>query len=454
MKKIIAIVAAAAAIAGAAGAEALTLTVDEAVEMAVDRNLELMQAGISLRTAERAKDTAWNAFIPTIGASVGVSASHGIFDHDVTGTTSFSDPGNLGLEMGLSLSLPINMGLSPAIKKLQVDYQAGLLTYDMTRKGIEMQAQLQFYGLLTEKEDILIQQANIDLARKRLNQARDNYANGLVPELEVLSAEVAVSGLQPAYFSSLAAYEKDLMSFKTLLGLDLDAEVELNGDLDTDLYDLEAQALVSTYLSGRLDIQGLQRQIESLELSKRSTALNFNSPTLSLGYTWGMAGSNAEAMMGPTSPTTIGYMPIDSWSDWADQGSLSLSLQWKFDGFIPGSSTKVTLKEIQDGIDSMNLELEKAYQNAGMQITGLVYDLATARKTIEATTSGVELARRNYELTEEAYQVGTRELLDVDSAQTDYREASQQLLLAKFGYIANLLQLEFELNAPMEEFLK
>jgi outer membrane protein TolC len=44
--------------------------------------------------------------------------------------------------------------------------------------------------------------------------------------------------------------------------------------------------------------------------------------------------------------------------------------------------------------------------------------------------------------------------LDVDSAQNDYREASRQLLEAKYGYIAGLLQLEYALNAPMEEFLK
>ena len=94
-----------------------------------------------------------------------------------------------------------------------------------------------------------------------------------------------------------------------------------------------------------------------------------------------------------------------------------------------------------------------AFESAGMEITNLVNKLDTSRKTIEANTSSVDLARRNYELTEEAYNVGTRELLDVESRQQDYLAAAQQLLLAKYEYIAGLLDLEYALNTPMDEYL-
>jgi outer membrane protein TolC len=49
--------------------------------------------------------------------------------------------------------------------------------------------------------------------------------------------------------------------------------------------------------------------------------------------------------------------------------------------------------------------------------------------------------------------VGTRELLDVESAQNDYLAATQQLLVAKYEYIAGLLDLEYALNVPRDEFL-
>ena len=197
-------------------------------------------------------------------------------------------------------------------------------------------------------------------------------------------------------------------------------------------------------MAKRLDIRGLDKQIEALQYSKETLARNFNTPTLTLGYSYGLSGSNAE-YQGISGFGTA----IDPWSDWGDRSTLSLGLQWKFDGLIPGSKSDVQLKEMQDSIDSLIISKQMALDNAGIEITNLVNSLATSRRTIEANSSSVELAEKTYQLTEEAYAVGTRELLDVQSAQNDYLIATQQLLLAKYSYLAGLLDLELALNTPM-----
>ena len=459
MKKIIVFALAASLVATAATAETLSLTVDEAVELAMTRNLGLQQSAIELRTKERAKEKAWNVFVPSMAASAGVTADHyGLFDHEYAYSSGFGDAGNLGINGGLNLSLPINIGLSAGISTLKSDYEAGLLSYQDAAKQLEKNIRQQFYNLLANRENIQLEQANLELARKRLEQARNNFANGLVPELEVLSAEVTVASGQPKLDDVKAKYESMLLKFRFDLGIDRNLGIELDGDLETELYDMDAEELISRYMAGRLDLRELDQQIETLENTKKGMNWNMNSPTLNLGYTWGIGGSNSDSMSAYydsnlDGDSDLNYVGIDPWSDWADYGSLSIGLQWKFDGFIPGSNTNVQLKEMQDSIDTLILAKEMALEGAGMEITNSVNNLATARKTIEASTSAVELARRNYELTEEAYNVGTRELLDVETQQQAYLEATQQLLLAKYGYIAGLLDLEYALNAPMEEFL-
>ncbi|MDF1568123.1 MAG: TolC family protein [Spirochaetaceae bacterium] len=445
MKKIIFVTLVAVLAGGFLSAENLTLTVDEAVDLAVSRNLGLKQQGIDLRTRERSKDKAWNAFLPSIAASTGVSANHSLFDFDYSSSSAFSDAGNLGINAGLSMSLPLNVGVGGGISNLMADYEAGLIEYEDAQKQLERDVRKQFYSLLANEENIRIQESNLELAQKRYEQARSNFENGLAPELEVLSAEVTVANLRPALDGVAAGYESQLLYFKFLLGIDRNDELELVGELETELYDIEAEDLISRYMAGRLDLRGLDKQLEAIGYLKKGTALRLKTPTLSLGYSWGLSGSNADS----TFPATT----IEPWSDWADRGTLSLGLQWQLDGFIPGSSTDVQLKELQDAIDSLTLAKQMAIDNAGIEITNAVNNLATARRTIEATTSSVELARRNYELTEEAYQVGTRELLDVESAQNDYLAATQQLLVAKYKYIAGLLDLEYALNAPRDEFL-
>lgn len=446
MKRILFIVIAAAILSGAVGAETLTLTVDQAVELAIAQNLGLKQSGIDLRTKQRSKDTAWNAFLPSMSVSAGFNGTSGIFQFQGQAAPALTDPGNFGFTTGVSLALPINAAVGTGIKNLVAEFEAGQLSYEAAQKELERDVRKQFHLLLGSLENIKIQEANIDLAQNRLDQARNNFNNGLAPELEVLTSEVTVSNLQPAYNGVVNGYESLMLFFKFLLGVDRQTELVLEGNLDTELYDLNSEELINKYIARRLDIRGLDKQVEALEYSRKTVNRNFNTPTLNLGYSYSLSGTNADQSF------TTG-LPIEPWSDWNDRGALSLGLQWKFDGLIPGSKTNVQVKGIQDGIDALNIAREMAFQNAGIEITNLVNALDTARKTIEANRSSVDLARRNYELTEEAYNVGTRELLDVQSAQNDYLAAAQQLLLARYEYIAGLLDLEYALNASMDEFL-
>ena len=161
----------------AAGAETLTLTVEDAVEMAVSQNLRLKQSGIALRTLERAKDTGWNIFLPSM------IAKHGVFHSNIPTSSAITDPGNFGVNAALKLSLPLNVGDGAGIKSLRAKYEA-------SRKRLERDVKTYFYSILASQENIRLQQANIDLAQKRYEQARNNFENGLKPEIEVLSVNV------------------------------------------------------------------------------------------------------------------------------------------------------------------------------------------------------------------------------------------------------------------------
>jgi len=445
MKRILIPVLISVLFSGVIGAESITLTVDQAVEMAIAQNLGLKQEGIDVRTKERAKDSAWNAFLPSMSASAGFNSTAGLFQFNGITPPALTDPGAVGFTTGLNFSLPINAAVSTGIKNLVSDYEAGLISYEDAQKKLERDVRKQFFLLLGSQENIKIQEGNISLAEKRLTQARNNFDNGLAPELEVLSAEVTLANLQPAYNGTVASYDSLMLFFKFLLGEDRGTEITLEGNLDTDLYDLDSEELINGFIARRLDIRQLEKQIDTLGYAKKTMNRNYNTPTLVVGGSWGLSGSNSD--------TSRMMQPIDPWTDWTDRFTLSLNLQWKFDGLIPGSKSDVQVKEMQDAIDSLSIAKQMAFENAGMEITNIVNKLATSRKTIEANTSSVELAKKNYELTEEAYNVGTRELLDVEARQQDYLKAAQQLLLAKYEYIAGLLDLEYALNAPMEEFL-
>ncbi len=443
MKKFLLFSAAALLVSGIAAAEPLSLTVDKAVEMALISNLGLQRSAIDLKISERGKATRWNAFLPGISGNAAFTGTNQLFTNEA-GIPKRDEASLFNLNAGMNLSLPLNAAMATQMKKLVADYEAGLLTYESARRELERDVRKQFYMLLASRENILLQESSIALAKNRLNQARENFANGLAPELEVLSAEVSVANLQPEYDSAVARYEKLMLYFKFLIGAAPDDEITVNGSLETRLVNLEASSLIAKYLSGRLDLRTLDKQMEALKYAVLSAGLGARSPSLVLGYNYSYGGSNSEiSKMG---------MPQDAWSDWMDNGTFSIAMRWNLDGLIPGSSGDVTHKNLKDRLSSLELARTMAREKAEIDITNLVNDLSVAHKNIEASTSTVELAQKTFELTEEAYRAGSREILDVESAQNNVMKASLQLLMARYSYIAGILDLEYALNTTSDNF--
>jgi len=431
-----------AALSGTIGGETLTLTADEAVEMSVAQNLGLKQSGIDVRAKKRSKDNLWNSFLPSMSLSAGIQSDVGIINF---GDEEDVHLDALGFTTGIKLTLPLNTAMIPGIKARIANYDAGLISYEDVKLKLERDVRKQFYLLLGSQENIQIQKGNMELAEKRLNQARSNFEHGLIQELDVLSAEVTLAGLQPAYNSTLAEYERLMLFFKYLIGVDRNTEIILDGSLDAEAYQFDAEELIRKFMSRRSDIRSLEKQIESLKLNKETLKHNYNVPTLTLDYNYGISASDVDrSRLNP-------MKGIEPWSNWTDGGRLSITLGWRFDGLIPGSSIDVQVREIQDAIDKLVLAKQMAFKSAAIEITNLVNKLETALKTIDVSTSRVELARRNFELTERAYSAGAREILDVETSQQKYLEASQRLLYSRYEYIAELLNLEYALSTSIDE---
>ena len=122
MKRIFFAVLTLAALSGA-GAQTVTVTVDEAVRIALENNLILQRNAIDLSGKKRTADRSWNSLIPSVTAGAGVS-----HPTSVTGAIpAAQDAWTPGLSVSASLSLSVST--IDTIKKARADYEAGLLTY-------------------------------------------------------------------------------------------------------------------------------------------------------------------------------------------------------------------------------------------------------------------------------------------------------------------------------------
>jgi outer membrane protein TolC len=414
------------------------ITVDQAVELAVERNLTLENDRLDLEKSRRQRNTVWNRFLP----STTVSGTLLRYNEEQTDPVTGAPAGRWGVQGRLSAELNITLQLFEGIRLAILDYERGVIAVEDARKLLVRDVQKAFYNLIVLEEQIAIAEDAVEIAQEQFDRTQINFENGVADEFTLLSARVALESRRPVVGNFRQAFEEAKLGFSQLLGLDIGTEFELEGTIEPEIVSLDADRLVAEFLMDRTDIQELRQVVEIQERVVRAQQAALY-PILGLGFV--------------ADPTFTRDPFEDPWfddveNDWIQpQGAFSISIIQPIDGLIPGSQAQVRIADERTNLQQVRNQLMLATDGAEIEIRSLVDRLETTRVSLGVQELNVELAERAYDLALEAYNVGSRELLEVRNAEQDLRDARLQLLQEKSTYTAALLDLEYALNTTVEE---
>ncbi len=406
--------------------ETMTLTVEDSVELALKQNLSLQSSRLDVSSAEVADKYSWNYLMPDFSASAGISGSDSLLESTGFGSETW------GVSAGLSASLSLDAASGLARDSARLNLESQNISYESSEDQLVLSVRQEFYYLLAYEENLDLQIKNLDLAEKRYEQVKENFNNGLASQLDVLEARNSYESLRPDYTDAKTTYASQLMSFKNLLGISLNQEIELDGSLDVTLVDLDADELIDSYIAGRLDVQAAVKAQEIQDLTLSSLKRSTWSPTVSLGASWNNSAS------------------LDAIDDWSDQATLSLNVGIPLSSLIKSSSEQVAVSQAELTSEKLDIELQDTLASAEEEIRTLIMELDGARENMEITELSKELALENFQMTEASFKAGTKELLDVEDAQNKLFEANQSLLVSRYTYLSKLLELENALNTTLE----
>jgi outer membrane protein TolC len=409
----------------------LRLTPDEAVERAIKNNLSLESARIELDTKKRASNLVWNQFLPDLNAQGGLSRSN---DVSVTMGQASLRWHALG---EFSASLALTSALFAGIKTIRQDYRTGLVTLEKARVQLERNIRKAYNDMLLLGESIKVQQDSLAAAERQVAIAQANYNSGLAPELTLLQARVNRDNLKPDIEENVNLYKTAMAQFAVNLGLPYDAQFELvspGGDIN--FVDLDVADLVSKSVSGKIDILELQQKILYLKNARTAQALQLWTPNLVFSWNYSRTLSN---------PWENGWGDRDNWQN---GGSFSIGLQWKLNNLFPFTKEGQGLKDADNGIRAANIGLAQAIQGTELEVYNTVLGLEKTQASIEARGQTVELARRSYDSTEEAYRAGLQDFNSVQNAEEALRQARQGVVQQQFNYLNGLIDLEYAIGVP------
>ncbi|UCB44362.1 MAG: TolC family protein [Spirochaetota bacterium] len=409
-------------------AETITLDIESAVSLALQNNLDLKASHIDFKTKKRATQYSWNEFLPSINVGAGLTHSEGYR------TSSISPSSPWDMSGSISASLPLSAANAYSITNNQLVYEVEKISLEETEKLLELDVKEYFYNLIVLKEKIKLIKQNIDTAQKRYDQAKINYESGLVSELTMLSAQVTLENLKPELEELKVSYETSEMQFKQILGLDKDVTLSITGSIEPKYLALKAKTLIPKYLPTRLDVQSLEKTVQVLENKKKLTQAEEYTPVLSLSYSFKAQIDN---------PFQSNWGSPDSWSDTSTFG---ISLSLPLDGLIPGSSSRMKVKEIDDSIEKTRIELTMTRQLAEVEIESIVMRLDKSLRTLKVLEQNVTLAQKTYDLTEKQYNAGVVGLLEVEEAFDALQETKLGVLEERYNYLTGLFDLEYALN--------
>ncbi|MDR2485013.1 MAG: TolC family protein [Treponema sp.] len=414
-----------------ASAKAWCLSLDQAVELALKRNIPLQKNAVDLAAAGYTAHNLWAEKFPAISAGAGRSYGSNLF----TGEGFQFTGSGFGYNLSLGVNLSLNAGLPYAMKIIGLAYRSSLLAYEHARRQLEIQVARAFYTLIVQKENLALLQESLQLAKKQREKNRIAFENGIIALREYMQSQVSAQTAAFNLSKAQVSYELAVMEFFTALGLDAHTEAALEGTVEIEQITADPERLIRTYLAKRPDIIGQRQAIELLEYTEKRTALAGRAPSLSLSAQWRGSGNG------------------DPSGTFTDNLSGSVTLSIPIDPWIPGTKTSQSIRNAGKEIEKAKLDLENTERAAQNQIRSLTANLQNLWNTIEISQLLVRIAEETYRLTEQAFQMGTVEFLILEDTRTKLVEARQQLLADKLTYKQTMLDLAGALNLNREEFI-
>jgi len=394
-----------------------TLDLKTAVEFALQNNYAIRQAREQIRQQEGVEITVRARQIPNVGASAG-------YQRNARALSTFAPPDNdraWSIDLEARQVLYAGGGVTAAVRSSDLARQAAVLQLEGVINAQLLSVRTQFYTVLLDRQQIQVQEENVQLLEQQLKDAQSRFAAGTTSNFEVLRAEVALANGQPPLIQARNDYRvaieqlRQLLGFASASGADVTKVPEFQGTL-------EAGAPVTLQLTDALAAAQAHRpelqQLAKLEQSAEQNVTANQSghlPEVDLvgGYAW---------ERGPV---------LADWGSRSEGWTAGLQASWNI---FDGRATAGRVVQAKSQLEQSKLTLANTTLAIEVQVRQAYSSLVEAWELVQATSKSVEQAQEALRLANVRYAAGAATQLDVLTSQVALTQARVNQLQAFYNY--------------------
>lgn len=394
-----------------------SISLEEALNLAVKNNVSIKREKLLLDTAKRASEHSWNSILP----SLSVSANDEVAFPDIGKNKSEASlQNNFGIEGKISFSIPSDFFAS--MEKTKLDYEAAGISFEQAVSEILLQVKETYFSLLLAKQNLDFEKENLENAKNQAEQNEEQYKRGTLSELEYLSSKVAYEKLRPDLKAQELEFKNAIKNFCLFLGLE-DNEITLDGSLEdfTNQYQSffdedRIKALGESLQNGNIpSIKYINKQIEATEKNLKLTKLSVYGPNANLSY-------SLNPMLSTSESGRIKH-------------SASLGLSIPLENLLSFSKGADSIKAAESAVKDLQLQLSEKSKSTDADFAHIVQSLNQKEENIDSLKAFVNLTQSNYETSKFAYSKGMTEFLSLQNASKENLEAKLNL---QNEYLENL----------------
>lgn len=401
--------------------EVLTLTLEKAIQVALDENPTIKAADKEITLKKIADKQAWQTLLPQVDIT-------GRLDHTITAAQM--NLGGQSFKMGkdnsntanaiFGISLPIFApGVYKTMSMTKADIELAVERSRASKLDLMNQVTKAYYQLILAQDSYRVLEASYKLAEDNFKVVSEKFSQGTVSEFDKISAEVQMRSIKPNVISADNAVKLAKLQLKVLMGVTADVDLDIQDQLDnyeTSLFGEQLEAsehgLVNNTTMKQFD---LNKKLLQKNLSLLKT--NFM-PTLSLSYSY-----QYQSLYNPNF-NVFNY-------NWGNSSSIMLNVSIPL--FKASNFTKV--KSVRVQLDQLEYNRVDTERKLNMQVTTYRDNMKKSSEQVVSNRENVIQAKKAVEIAGKRYEVGKGTVLELNTSQVSLTQAQLAYNQSIYDYL-------------------
>jgi len=441
-------------IPGVIAKNARKLTIDDAVQIALQKNPQILTAINTIRQQSGNFITVRAGLLPQFGISApnAYQLNYGNLTSKGGGSAEKTNPGQYSRDNQTFQSWDVKFqgtqllydgwktpSLTDAAKlNEQISYFQLRQTIDATIATVIQQ----FYQVVLDRALVIANEQQVALYKTQVTDQQSRYDAGTVPRFNVLQAQVQLANAEPPLIQAKNNLRVALFTLVTTLGLNypniqnIEIPFDVVGNLDYYPRKIDSNASIHTALVRNPQLKAERMSI--LVAAKQITAAIAGwLPTINAGGGYEIQNYKGDSKNSLTA-TAEGWF-VGASGSWA---------------IFDGLATYGNVKSAKATMMNYKVAYDNGVRQIILQVQQAISNLQQAKETIDSQKATVEQAVEALRLSRERLNAGAGVQLDVINAQVQLLQAQTSVLNAFYSYIQAMSQYDqaLSLNTHYEEF--